>query len=196
MAAETVFRLGRDELDPETGKKIGGNSSAFKLNREWEKFAKDKEWKPRLEGIPTPVNREFGCGNHTSKKYFPVDLPEGDWSDSESQAGALKSEKASKLPKPIVMTGIVRSKSSKTPSLLRKKRTKPSEMTLDDKTRKRRRTKGISESSIFKKRPGSSIEVRDGGDGPRKEAVEGGKGGEMKGEYLSVDIKEEPLYDA
>lgn len=69
-------------------------------------------------------------------------------------------------------------------------------MTLDDKARKRRRTKGISESSIFKKRPGSSIEVRDGGDGPRKEAVEGGKGGEMKGDYLSVDIKEEPLYDA
>lgn len=87
---------------------MGGNSSAFKLNREWEKYAKDKEWKPRLEGIPTPFNHEFGCGNHTSKKYFLVDLPEGDWSDSESQAGALKSEKASKLPKLIVMTGIVR----------------------------------------------------------------------------------------
>jgi hypothetical protein len=80
MAAETVFRLRRDELDPETGKKMGGNSSAFKLNREWEKFAKDKEWEPRLEGILTPVNREFGCGNHTSKKYFLVDLPEGNWS--------------------------------------------------------------------------------------------------------------------
>jgi hypothetical protein len=41
-----------------------------------------------MEGIPTPVNREFGCGKHTSKKYFPVGLPEGDWSDTEIQAGA------------------------------------------------------------------------------------------------------------
>ena len=103
-------------------------------------------------------------GKHTSKKYFPVDLPEGDWSDSESQPGAPQSEKASKLPKRIVVIGIIRSKSSKTPSLPRKRRTKSDEMTLEDEAKKRRRTKGIPKSNIFKKRPGLSIEVQSCGD--------------------------------
>ena len=62
MAAETVFRLGRDEIDLETGRTMGGSSSVFMLNREWEKFVKDKEWKSRLEGILSPTNYEFGCG--------------------------------------------------------------------------------------------------------------------------------------
>jgi hypothetical protein len=85
MAAETAFELRRVELDFSTRRKVGGNASAFRLNRRWEGFAEDKEWKPRLDGIPTPINPEFGCGKHTSKKVIPIKMSEGEWSGSEEE---------------------------------------------------------------------------------------------------------------
>ena len=53
----------------------GENATAFKMNREWEMFAEDKEWKPLLDIIPTPSNREFGYGMHTPIKNVPVTIP-------------------------------------------------------------------------------------------------------------------------
>ena len=88
MAAETAFVLGRDIKNPETGKREGRNATAFKMNRKWEMFAEDEEWKPRLDVIPTPINREFGNGMHTFKKNVPDTLPLWDESDGREDIPA------------------------------------------------------------------------------------------------------------
>lgn len=191
MAAETAFGLQRDELDPNNGKKIGGNASAFKLNRKWEGFADDKEWKSRLDGIPTPVNPEFGCGKHTSKKVISFKLPEAEWSESEEETTANVGEPETSLKYSDLSVTVASEKLAKDSKKPRKKRTKPSEMTSDDKARKRRRTAGVAARNILKGRSRLSMEMQSGQGESRDEIIE--RGDSKKGKAIMVKIKEEPV---
>jgi hypothetical protein len=117
------------------------------MNRKWEMFAEDEEWKPRLDIIPTPINREFGNGMHTSMKNVPVTLPPWDESDGREDILAPYTKPKSVVrPKKSSERAESQNESNKP---TRRKRTKPSEMTADDHARKRRRTKGISARNIL-----------------------------------------------
>jgi hypothetical protein len=102
-------------------------------------FVEDEEWKPRLNIIPTPVNREFGNSMHTSIKNVPVTLLPWDEPDGHEDilAPYTKSKSAVRLKK---SSERVESRNESNKPTYRK-RTKPSEMTADDHARKRRRTK-------------------------------------------------------
>lgn len=38
-----------------TGRRVGGNSGAYRLNRKWEQFLNDDAWASRLEGVRVHV---------------------------------------------------------------------------------------------------------------------------------------------
>ena len=73
IGAEIAFQTRRDideKLESRQSKRkhTGGNAAAFALNRKWEKFADDENWKPHLDNILTPINRDFGASIHTSRR--------------------------------------------------------------------------------------------------------------------------------
>ena len=111
-------------------------------------LAEDEEWKPRLDIIPTPMNREFGNGIRTSIKNVPVTLPPWDESDGREDilAPYTRPKSAVRLKKSLERVEL-RDESNKP---TRRKRTKLSEMTAVDNARKRRRTKGIPARNILR----------------------------------------------